>query len=243
MSRKKKPFTEQDWLHCSHADSMLDFLRGKVSDRKMRLFACACARRVWTLLPNDPCRQAIETAEAYADGLRSRNDLQAARNAVNDTIPPIDHDHDDLRHRVDDASFWALCSANGTVWPSDYGKDESAAGTVARDARYATGERQNEESIAQCRLLRDIFGPFPFHPTPAVHPEWLAWHDGLISRLARSIYEERGFEQLPILGDALEEAGCSEERILGHCRQAGEHARGCWVVDLLLGKESSAGSS
>src|SRR5437762_722095 len=61
--------------------------------------------------------------------------------------------------------------------------------------------------------------------------------DGIIPRLAQAVYEERAFERLPVLADALEEAGCTDAAILDHCRSPGPHARGCWVVDLLLGRE------
>jgi hypothetical protein len=57
-----------------------------------------------------------------------------------------------------------------------------------------------------------------------------------VTQLAESIYTDRAFDRLPILADALEEAGCDNADILAHCRQGGEHARGCWVLDLLLGK-------
>jgi hypothetical protein len=76
--------------------------------------------------------------------------------------------------------------------------------------------------------------------------EWLActspekmltWHDGLLVSMARQMYESRDFTDMPVLADALEEAGCTDADILAHCRQSSEHVRGCWVVDLLLGKE------
>jgi hypothetical protein len=81
--------------------------------------------------------------------------------------------------------------------------------------------------------LRDIFGN-PFRPV-TVEQDWLASKDGLVPRLAKAIYDERAFEQMPELANALEEAGCNNEDLLGHCRQPGQHVRGCWVVDLLLG--------
>jgi hypothetical protein len=84
-------------------------------------------------------------------------------------------------------------------------------------------------------LVRDIFGN-PFRHV-SIHPAWLMWHEGAIPRLAQAIYAERAFDRLPILADALENAGCDDANILAHCRQPGEHVRGCWVVDLLLGKE------
>jgi hypothetical protein len=86
----------------------------------------------------------------------------------------------------------------------------------------------------QAGLLHEIFGN-PFRPA-ALDPSWLAWHDGAVRKMARAIYDERRFADLPILADALEDAGCAEAAILAHCREPGEHVRGCWVVDLLLGK-------
>jgi hypothetical protein len=83
--------------------------------------------------------------------------------------------------------------------------------------------------------LIDLFGN-PFRPV-SVAPLWLAWNDGTVVKIAQAIYDERAFDRLPILADALEDAGCTDRAILAHCRQPGEHVRGCWVVDLILGKE------
>jgi hypothetical protein len=69
-----------------------------------------------------------------------------------------------------------------------------------------------------------------------INPIWLRWNDGTVVKLAQSIYDERRFTDLPILADALEDAGCADADILAHCRGPGPHVRGCWVVDLLLGK-------
>jgi len=68
-------------------------------------------------------------------------------------------------------------------------------------------------------------------------PAWLNWQDGTIRKLAQSIYDDRVFDRLPILADALEESGCTNSDILAHFRQPGEYFRGCWVVDLILGKD------
>jgi hypothetical protein len=96
------------------------------------------------------------------------------------------------------------------------------------EARAARRERR-----AQCNLLRDLFGN-PFRPV-AVERAWLDWNDGCVTKLARAIYEERKYQKMKILADALEEAGCANPDIISHCRQPGEHVRGCWVIDLLLG--------
>jgi hypothetical protein len=85
-------------------------------------------------------------------------------------------------------------------------------------------------------LLHDVFGPILFRPA-TFDPLLFEWKDGTIPKLAQGIYDDRAFDRLPILADALEDAGCDNADILAHCRGPGEHVRGCWVVDLLLGKE------
>ena len=89
------------------------------------------------------------------------------------------------------------------------------------------------EQAVQCRCLRCIFGPLPFRPI-RLDPAWLT---PAVSYFAQCIYDERDFDCSPVLADALEEAGCTDADILSHCRQPGEHVRGCWLLDLLLGKE------
>jgi hypothetical protein len=91
------------------------------------------------------------------------------------------------------------------------------------------------ERTAQCRLLRDIFGN-PFVPI-TIDSSWLTWSDSIVVKMAGAIYEDRGFDRMPVLADALEKAGCTDAAILDHCRGPGPHVRGCWVVDRLLGKE------
>jgi hypothetical protein len=88
--------------------------------------------------------------------------------------------------------------------------------------------------LVQSALLRDIFGN-PFRCATIDLP-WLAWNDGAVFKIGRLIYDDRAFDRLPLLADVLEEAGCDNQEILDHCRSTGEHVRGCWVVDLLLGK-------
>ena len=84
----------------------------------------------------------------------------------------------------------------------------------------------------QANLLRDIFGN-PFRPV-AVEP---SWRTSNVVSLAEAIYTDRAFDGLPVLADALEEVGCYNSEILNHCRQPAKHGRGCWALDLLLGKK------
>lgn len=85
-----------------------------------------------------------------------------------------------------------------------------------------------------CPLFREMFNPF--HSDP-VEPTWLKRNDATVSNLAKGIYKDNLWPDMPILADALEEAGCNDEAILAHCRGQSNHVRGCWVVDLLLGKK------
>jgi hypothetical protein len=103
--------------------------------------------------------------------------------------------------------------------------------SVAQDAADCTSPK-DQELRSQAHLLRDIFGN-PFRPV-AFAP---AWRTDTAVSLARQMYESRDFSAMPILADALQDAGCDNAEILDHCRGPGPHVRGCWVVDLVLGKE------
>jgi hypothetical protein len=98
-----------------------------------------------------------------------------------------------------------------------------------------------KRGLWQAGVLRCVFGPLPFRPV-SLDPAVLAWRDATVVHLARAAYDEKlpagtlDNGRLAVLADALEEAGCTDADILGHCRSGGEHVRGCWVVDLLLGK-------
>jgi len=103
---------------------------------------------------------------------------------------------------------------------------------ACRSGLIADDRRKN----SPVEWLRDIFGN-PFQPLPTIDSSWLSWNDRSIRKLAQAIYDDRTFDRLPILADALEESGCHNEDILAHCRAPGPHVRGCWIVDLVLGKE------
>ena len=117
----------------------------------------------------------------------------------------------------------------GALWTALSVLAVGAAGYVAEYRAHPEWER-----AAQCRLIRDIFGD-PSRPA-VIKPAWLAWNDGTIPGIASAVYEGRSFDRMPILGDALEDAGCDDRDILRHCRSRGAHVRGCWVVDAILGK-------
>jgi hypothetical protein len=229
--------TEAEWLACTDPEPMLGFLRDKVSDRKLRLFAVACCRRVWPLI-RPWYRAGVETAERYADGLASDQELEDAPDGFWPT-----HDAGEgfqveaaAGYSADRDAFTAAAEASGyAAWASvDPGRTwlppwQEMGLPMAR-------ARRDEQKKHQADTLRDIFGPMPFRPV-SVEPAWLRWNSGTVLAIARRIYDERRFEDMPIPGDALEDAGCTDADILTHCRGGGPHVRGCWVLDLLLGKE------
>ena len=221
--------TEPEWLACTDPTPMLEFLLGKASNRKVRLFEVACCRRIWRLLPDDDCRQAVLVAERFADG----NATDRERRAVRKLVATIKESGDLASINARGAAF----DANEKTAGKKFGFGSAAvAAAEGRGADNRYRRRLRAEEKAQAGLLRCIFGPLPFRPI-TLKPAWLSWHGGTIPKLAQAIYDDRTFDHLPILADALEEAGCTHSDILAHCRHPGQHARGCWSLDLILGKE------
>jgi hypothetical protein len=225
--------TEQDWLDGTHPYDMI-YHKGCRSDRKRRLLACACARRVLRLAPSDAAfRTVIEVSERQADGLATADDLKTAKRAATKR-------HDALSETMSESAESAAQSACFTAEKEFmYFKMaiEEAQMAVAARRRSQWDAVLRREALAQCRLVVDVFGPLPFRRV-VVDPAVLRWKDRTVPRLAQALYVDRRFEDLPVLADALEDAGLNDAEILRHCRRrGGVHCRGCWVLDLLTGRE------
>ncbi len=106
---------------------------------------------------------------------------------------------------------------------------------MARLERLPVTTEGRSAGIPTCDLLREVVGN-PFRPV-TLSPQWLTRNGGAVPRIAEAVYNELRFGDMPVLADALEEAGCDNPDVLAHCRGPGPHVRGCWVLDLLLGKE------
>jgi hypothetical protein len=213
--------TEAEWLACGDRQPMLEPFRGKFSNRKLRLFACACCRRIWHRLADDS-REAVVVAERFADGEADQEELRQAEGRAVDVTQNSDGEaawfatYPDAWLAAFDASYAAAGREVILGWPGRNDHD---------DERFA------REHAASADLLRDIFGN-PYR-SPAVESRWLA---STVVSLTVAIYADRAFDRMPLLADALEDAGCDNADILAHCRGEGPHVRGCWVVDLVLGK-------
>jgi hypothetical protein len=218
--RSKKKMTEEQWLVSNEPELMLTALSG-ASDRKMRLFACAVARCLWSVLLDRSSREAVEVAERFAEGQASFAQLKIARIAA------------------EKARDCSTTTAPWVAWNTACYERLGSAERAAYWCVYHALHPAEIDGLAPlfAHLLRDVFGN-PYHPA-SIDPEGLTWEDGMIPKLTAAIYEDGDFERMPILGDALEEAGCTNQYLLDHCHQPGRHVKGCWVLDCLLGKNGS----
>jgi hypothetical protein len=229
--------TESERMNCTNPHEMLQYLGDRASERKLRLLACACARRIWPALKDKRTRKAIEIAEKHADGLAREKQLASAREGADQAVRDSDAGiggelamvGDEILHRK---AAVAAREVLGTVVNVKARRAKEAAD--GRDPNAWTTAAMAELE-AQTRIVREVFG----NPWRRVEAEqaWLTWHGGAVVSLAQAIYAERRFADLPILADALEEAGCTCENFLSHCRGGGEHVLGCWALDLAMGKE------
>ncbi len=234
--------TEAQWNESTEPQKMLLALRasGKASDRKLRLFAVACCRRIWHLLPDQNCREAVQAAEVSADreaGVGPLREVEAAGEV------DCDHREDAPEERLGYYAGGAIFQLGQERLASDM-VAAAAAGAVACSALDTGGDRpaadaaRRGEAAAQAALLRCIAGSVLFRPLPPVAPAVLAGNGGIVGKLAAGVYEERDFsqERMGVLADAAEEAGLEDAELLTHLRSPGPHARGCHVLDLLLGR-------
>jgi hypothetical protein len=218
---------EREWLTCDDPDRMLKFLGKKYSPRKLRLFAVACCRIIWDRL-GEKSRRSVEVAERFVDGRATERALDEAGDAAFSEAPY----RVDLEGEYNPAAWIALRNAYKAALDVSVYAAGWAVGNGVRPEAWADGFAVAR--AGHCPLLREIAGN-PFRPAKTF-PGVLAWQDSTVVRMAQALYEERHFNDMPVLADALEDAGCDNADILNHCRGGGEHVRGCWVIDLLTGR-------
>jgi hypothetical protein len=208
---------EEGWLAATDPAVMLALLPARVSSRRCRLLACACVRKVWWNPNGFGCQLAVDTAERMCDGPVPEDE----RNAAVATIRSGEAE-------ASNAWSYLVAAAAATLHPSGI----DAADLALDNLDSFSWELFDRSSHGECvALVRDIFGN-PFRPT--FDP---TWQTSTSLALARLIYDSRDFSAMPILADALQDAGCNNAEVLDHCREPGSHVRGCWVIDLILGKE------
>ena len=255
---------EAEWLECTDPQKMLEFLRGRASDRKFHLFAVAQCRRlsVWFDAPVNVQDAAqlwwlLNVGERAADGLADQVELRKAEQLA------YDFSSGGWGDFVGGAIGWSDAREIGTpfqhpeewacrtlatagipvTWyqvPEQWSHAAKYTVTLMVELASVKAEEAGEptapaEQAARADLavwVRELFGnafqPVVFDP---------AWRTPEVARLSQAIYERRAFDLLPEFADVLEVAGCTNQDLLVHCRSRSEHARGCWALDLVLGKE------
>jgi hypothetical protein len=179
---------------------------------------------VWHLLHDDRSKAAVLAAEAFADDELKPQELGTAKDRAERVLANI---LDLFATRGPRAIAQAACAvASDIAW---HAACEATLYTALPEMERGENPRG---LLRQAGLVREIFGN-PFQAI-AVDSAWLRWNEGTTVKLAQAAYEKRRFDLLPILADALEEAGCNSDAVLSHCRQGSEHVRGCWVIDWLL---------
>jgi hypothetical protein len=216
--------TEEEWLACRSYYAMLDYLSGYGSPRKLRLLACGCCRQpaLFKMLQSQRADSLVDLAERFADGEVTWQELASAADAA-----PAGHVSGGSWRSHNPVRLSLASQAARAVRHCAIEDAEEAAWGVARDG-------SNLLDSVTCDLIRDVFGTLQFHSVSVQS----GWRTDTTVALARQMYDSRDFGAMPILADALQDAGCNNADILSHCRDASAtHVRGCWVTDLVLGKQ------
>lgn len=210
--------TEQEWLAVIPS-LMMDHIKqvAPASHRKLRLLAVAWARF-------------LESQPDYANAKH----VSHLGDEVVEGKQTLDFLWEDRQRGWGLDGDWSIANF---VLADDTGLDMAIRKAMffSEDRGQMAGLDVSPRPVMARWLILCVLGN-PFRPA-TVNPSWLTWNDGTVRRIAKSIYDDRAFERMPILADCLEDAGCDDETILNHCRGEGPHVRGCWGLDLLLGKE------
>jgi hypothetical protein len=227
------------WLGLDNPTHLLTFLLDSpVSERKLRLLLVGCCRRIWDFINDDASRRAVAVAERFANKQATAKELSAARKKTwwsrNIRAPGATADYNGDREQP---AEWHAARA---VYHCTMGLAIAHLGQVMVSAADAAANAKSDgrqvddcfvERARHADLIRCIFGN-PFRPV-SFDP---AWRTAGVMAVAQAIYNERHFGNMPILADIMEESGCTNGAVLDHCRRGDVHTRGCWVVDLVLGK-------
>lgn len=234
--------SDAEWLACTDPLMMVEFLRGRSSERKLRLFASACCRRIVHLPVDERLLQVIEASERYADGDATMDEVLAAWDATDKAVWAFNGVLSEqialvaVRQATRDLAARDCVRACQQTLEA-FEQERAWLPWERRTVRWWLEMRAGVEGTVgkerriQSDLLRCIVSN-PCRPTPIA----TAWRTPQVVALARAIDDGRAFERMPSLGEALDEVDCDDGPILEHCRGAGPHAKGCWVIDILLGK-------
>jgi hypothetical protein len=204
--------TEDEWAACEDTLALLNFSRRKVSERKFRLLSCVLCKANNQFMGLRGARELVRAVEEWAEGDDRSDELASMLEALDlsPASPTFDRSRGAMR-----LGFCSKAAFNAAVYTVSWSIDDEPT-----SERFCT------------KTIREIFGN-PFRPVTFN----AAWRTSTVVALATGIYDERAFDRLPILADALQDAGCDADDLLNHLRDpAATHVRGCWALDLVLGK-------
>ena len=216
--------TEEEWLTSDDPTPMHSFLTWKRNERKLRFFIVAACRHSFRSFGHYELDEVVDWAEEAVDQ-QPRTEAPAS---VRETVTWAISEMCESLNRLGDAAEYSIATA---IY-DPYAGQQVTNSILAAHEIADVNSTPMEEAQVHCTFLRDIFGN-PFRPV-TFNPNWLTSD---VTAMARGMYETRDFAAMPILADALQDAGCENADVLEHCRGPGPHVRGCWVVDLVLGKE------
>ncbi|HSQ55112.1 MAG TPA: hypothetical protein VLM40_05145 [Gemmata sp.] len=211
---------EQEWFTSIDPQKVLQHLTGQPSSRKLKLATVACCRQMRSLLVDERSIRAVDSAELYADKSHDVADVSEIETQATQVVDLSRDVGTDPQNAA--AHCAALCLAHWA--PADWGALQVFRWSSPIVSRFV-----------QVAILACVFA-IPYRNRRiqiTANPTWLT---STVMTLAKQMYESRDFSAMPILADALQDAGCENEDMLNHCRGPGPHVRGCWVVDLVLGK-------
>jgi hypothetical protein len=201
--------TEPEWIVCADPVRMQEILRLSGGVRRLCLFATACCRQWPGFMADEDRLAALDVVEQFVDGGVWDDDRGRARALTQEVLSAVTED-------------------DGLPMPRT-----TAGALLDRDlVRAAVVEL---DANVRCSMIREVLGN-PYQRI-SLNPRWLNWSNKTVLRIARSLYDTRNFDGMPVLADTLMEAGCGNRDILEHCRQEGGHVLGCWVLDRILGKD------
>ncbi len=228
-TKKQKKWTEKRWLTETDPQAMIEFLGDAASDRKLRLFACACCRRAWKFAKNKRLKELLPLLEKIADGQVKDRERARAHNLSDETA----HARLDDMQQCLGWEFWGATAKPLDRGDPDFGELAAAAFGYAAGLGSKFGKAKKAERERQTPVVREFFGN-PFKPVGFS----LTWRTDTVLTLAKQMYDSREFSAMPILADALQDAGCDSEDLLNHLRDTSlTHYRGCWALDHVLGME------
>jgi len=229
--------TEHEWQKTTVPDLLMREVQASRSERKSRLVSVAIARRAAWAECDPQFRHALDVAERHADGKADVSEVESAISGADSS--GVMFATNLLKNLFKPVPQWvSKLTASGVahfaVPESERVSDEDGVeipGEYSPEGEVVYRTARACELIEHCRLVREVFGN-PFRPV-GIEPSWLT---STVLAMARELYESRDFVAMPILGDALQDAGCDCDDLLNHLRGNGPHHRGCWALDLFVGK-------